>query len=117
MQEARREGLGDSRFSSLTSWATRWPDGTRSARHLFRSAVEMRSAFMQRRMTDLGVYLRAGWAAAYRGGHLRCHGRKRVALSVSAPLRNSYGASAIPQRVPTVRELSLTPSPLPFGMR
>ncbi len=29
----------------------------------FGALVEMRSAFMQRRMTDLGVYLRAGWAA------------------------------------------------------
>jgi hypothetical protein len=28
----------------------------------FGALVEMRSAFMQRRMTDLGVYLRAGWA-------------------------------------------------------
>src|SRR3954447_21646504 len=37
---------------------------------LFGLAVEKRSAFMRRRMCDVGCYLRAGWSARSGGRHL-----------------------------------------------
>jgi alpha-1,2-mannosyltransferase len=63
MQEASREGVGDPRFSSLTWWERAGLTTLAALVICFGALVEMRSAFMQRRMTDLGVYLRAGWAA------------------------------------------------------
>ncbi len=50
------------RFSGLSRWERRGLVGFAVLVVLFGLIVEKRSAFMQRRMTDLGVYLRAAWA-------------------------------------------------------
>jgi hypothetical protein len=52
----------DRRFSSLFPWEIAALAILLAFLVSFGALVEMRSAFMQRRMTDLGVYLRAGWA-------------------------------------------------------
>jgi hypothetical protein len=54
--------LSASGCASLSRWERRGLIVLAILALLFGLIVEKRSAFMQRRMTDLGVYLRAGWA-------------------------------------------------------
>jgi alpha-1,2-mannosyltransferase len=66
MHEAQSTSPIDRRFSPLSSWERAGLAVLLALLISFGAIVEMRSAFMQRRMTDLGVYLRAGWAVRSR---------------------------------------------------
>jgi alpha-1,2-mannosyltransferase len=62
MHEANSTSAVDRQFSPLSSWERAGLAVLLALLISFGALVEMRSAFMQRRMTDVGVYLRAGWA-------------------------------------------------------